>query len=155
SSANRLSRPARTLRTTPAASSTRRCLVTAWRVNRVPAVRRTIDCGVPRLSRSRTESRVASPSAANISARAFNAVETLARMNKMFRDIGHLDSPAALVHAERFIAPMGGQFAEARFHDPQQRPCPDRLERELDKRRRLAGIILAGVHRIGMPGEGE
>src|SRR4051812_45427960 len=155
SSAYRFSRPARTLRTTPAASSTRRCLVTAWRVSRVPAVRRTIDCGVPRLKRSSTESRVASPSAAKISARDFNAVDALARMGEILRDIDHLDGPTALVHAERFVTATCGQFVEARLDNAQNRPGYGRLKRELDQRRRLGGIILARVDRIGMPREGE
>ena len=44
SSSNRLSRPTRTRRTMPAPSSTRRCLLTAWRVRVVPAVSRAMDC---------------------------------------------------------------------------------------------------------------
>lgn len=50
SSSKRLSRPARTQRTIPARSRTRRCLVIACRVSLEPSVRREIECRFPRQS---------------------------------------------------------------------------------------------------------
>src|SRR5262245_1779366 len=114
-----------------------------------------MDCGVPRLKRSSTESRVASPSAAKAAARLFKAVERLGGIREKPFDIVHLDCPAALVHAERLVATVGGQFVEARLDDTQARPALGRLKHELDQRRRLLGIILARLDRVGVPGERE
>src|SRR5262249_40343291 len=162
SSANRFSRPLRTLRTTPAPSNTRRCLVTAWRVRSVPSVRREIDCGSPALSRASTDSRVASPSAANTNARAFSALarappeDALSRrLPDMLFDILHLHSPAGVVHAQCLVAAFCRDSVEARFDHAQQGPGRGLLQRKLDQCRLLAGIVVALVLRVGMPGERE
>jgi len=104
SSANWLSRPTRTQRTTPALSRTRRCLVTACRVRLVPAVRREIDCGSPFVSLTSTDRRVSSPKAANMDAWVFDAAGRLCRLSDMLCDVFKLDAPTALVHPKCLLA---------------------------------------------------
>src|SRR6516162_3010574 len=160
SSANRLSRPLRTLRTTPAPSNTRRCLVTAWRVSSVPRVRREIDCGLPSLSLASTDSRVSSPSAANTDARVFSAPARAPPEDALSRglldmpfDVLHLHSPAAFIHPERLVAAFRRDLVEARFDNLQQGSGRGLFERELDQGRRLPGVVLALIDRVRMPGE--
>src|SRR5262245_63417678 len=98
-------------RTTPAPSSTRRCLVTAWRVSRVPAVSWVIDCGAPPVRRVTKFRRVPSPSAANTAALVLRAA-ALGRLD-MFGDVLQLRGPAAVVHAEGDVAALGRQLLEA------------------------------------------
>src|SRR5262245_27942213 len=133
------------LRTTPASASTRRCLLTACRVMRVPAVSRAIDCGRPRLSRASTPRRVASPSAANTEARAFSPLGC--RRLDMARDVLHLDGPAFAVPQERLVAAMARDFVEPGLDHAKPGAAHDRLERELDQRRRLPGVIRVRVER--------
>src|SRR4029077_3695782 len=123
SSAKRLSRPTRLARTTPAPSSTRRCLVTACRVSRVPDVRREIDCGSPLVSLASRPRRVSSPRAAKIDALVRNAAAALRGMFNVLGNILDLLAPAALVHAEGLVAAVRRQLVEARFDDAQPRAC--------------------------------
>src|SRR5579884_4528968 len=58
SSSKRRSRPARTWRTSPAPSSTRRCFVIAWRVRREPEVSSEIEQPCPALSLATSDNRV-------------------------------------------------------------------------------------------------
>src|SRR5262245_56448719 len=121
SSANSTSRPARVPRTTPASSSTRRCLVTAWRVNWVPSVSLAMDCGSPLSSFDNTARRVSSPRAANTLARTLSALSRLGRLSDMALDVLDLLCPAALIHAEGLVATVDRNFVEAGFDDAQQR----------------------------------
>src|SRR3979411_3288479 len=143
SSSNRLSRPARMLRTMPASSKTRRCLLTAWRDNLVTAVRREIDCGAPWLSLARTDNRVSSPSAAKTDARARSAARPLGRLSEMPGDVVHLLAPAAFVHPKGLVAARAWNLVEARLDDAQQRSGRGRLQREFDERRRRGGRVPA------------
>src|SRR5262245_4059853 len=105
----------RSHRTTPAPSRTRRCLVTACRVMSVPAVSREIDWALPADSRPSIDSLVSSPSAANTVARVFSAAAPL-RGFDMASDVLHLRAPAAVVHAERFVAAVARDLVEAGFN---------------------------------------
>ena len=73
----------------------------------------------------------------------------------MSRDVLDLLAPTAVVHPECFEPALGRELVETRFDDAQQGRRRDALTRELDERRRLTGIILAGINRVGMPGERE
>src|SRR5262245_17581561 len=153
SSRNRFSRPTLMLRTIPARVRTPRCLVIAWRDNRLPAVSRAIDCDSPADSRASTESLVRSPSAAKIEARRFRAWSC--RTVDMTRDVLHLLLPAALVHPEGFGATMRRYLVEARLDDTDPCAGSDLLQGELDESRRFAGVVDSGIDGIGVPGEGE
>src|SRR4051794_7635944 len=138
----------------PAASSTRRCLVIAWRVRAEPSASREIDCGGPLDRFPISASRVSSPSAANTEARRVSAVPRSARAADMALDIDHLLGPAPLVHPKGFDAPVLGNGIEARLGEDEQSAAIDRLEPELDQGGWLARIVDRGVDGIGMPGEG-
>src|SRR5215469_9306871 len=155
SSSNRLSRPMRTQRTTPASSRTRRCLVTACRVSLVPTVRREIDCGCPLVSLTSTDRRVSSPRAANTDARVFNTPDRLWRLPDILCDVFQLSAPAALVHAKRLLAASAWQLVKPRLDDPQRRSFCRRLQGELNERRWLFAIILVGIHGVRVPSERE
>src|SRR5208337_4871202 len=120
SSLNRLSRPTRVLRTMRARCSTRRCLVTACRVSREPAVRWAMDADCPELSRATSASRVLSPNAAKSTACAGRLDG--ARLG-FFRDISldilHLLCPAAVVSAQGVGAPFGRNSFETRLGEQQ------------------------------------
>src|SRR3979409_1199639 len=155
SRANRLSRPTRAGRTTPAPSRTRRCLVTACRVSRVPDVRREIDCGSPVVSLASNPRRVSSPRAAKTDALVLKAAALLRLMFDMPRDVLDLGRPAAFVHAEGLVAAVRRQLVEARFDDAQPRAGCRLLPGEFDQRRAVAVVVLLGIDGIGVPGEGE
>src|SRR5215467_5732826 len=140
----------------PACSSTRRCLVIAWRVMRVPPVSCAIERGSPALSAAISDSRVSSPSAAHTTAwwRRFAALASLVTRD-MSLDVPELRAPAAVVHAECLRAACGRQFLEPGLGDPQQRAAGNRLQPEFHQRRRFAGIILLWIDRVRMPGEAE
>src|SRR5688572_6197844 len=112
-----------------------------------------MDCGRPRLSLPSTERRVASPRAAKTDALASSG--SVRRLFDMPRDVLDLLAPAALIHAESFATTLGRDLVEARFDDAQQGSAGDALQRELDERRRLAGIILIRFDRVRVPGERE
>src|SRR4051812_12612848 len=87
----------------------RRCLVTACRLTRAPAVSCVIDIGPRSDSRPTMRRRVSSPSAAKSAAERLPgwerpAVRALAALAKVLRDQVHLVRPAALVRGERLCA---------------------------------------------------
>jgi len=73
----------------------------------------------------------------------------------MLRDVLDLLAPAAVIHAERFEPALARKLVETRLDDSQQSPCQGALQGELDERRRLVGVILVRIDRIGIPGERE
>src|SRR5262249_9442671 len=85
--------------TTPAPSSTRRCLVIACRVRLEPPASWEIDCHCPPESLPRSDNRVSSPKAAKTTARP-SRPRRLARTADMAFDVLHLLGPAALIHPE-------------------------------------------------------
>src|SRR5437868_6580736 len=114
-----------------------------------------MDCGTPLLSVLSTDRRVSSPRAANTDARVFSPSNRLWRLFDMPRDVSHLLAPTAVIHAERFEPAIAWDLVETRLDDAQQSPRRDALQRKLDERRRLTGIILVRIDRVGMPGERE
>src|SRR6266851_4183352 len=70
-------------------------------------------------------------------------------------DVLDLLAPTAVIHPERFEPALARELVETRLDDAQQGPRRDAVQRELDKRRRLTGIILVRINRVGMPGERE
>src|SRR6202041_1244031 len=95
---NRHLRPSRILRTTPAVSKTRRCLVIAWRVRVEPSVSSAIDCGRPRQSFSTSVSRFSSPKAEKMDACALCASVIFLRiLADMAFNVLHLLRPTAIV----------------------------------------------------------
>src|SRR5437870_10450588 len=145
------------LRTSPAFSMTRRCLVIAWRVMAKPAVSCAIDMGPSRHSRTTRRSRVPSPSAANTGADAasFAFVLERRRLRKVLLDERHHDRPALLVRRERLRAAFQRDAIEARFADGQHDAAGDLLEDELDQGGRLGRIVHTALDRERMPAEGE
>src|SRR5579859_878560 len=99
-------------RTTPAPSSTRRCLVMAWRVRGEPSASLEIDWGGPLASLPTSDSRVPSPSAAKSEARSSGVARRSARALDMALDVRHLLGPAPLVHAEGLDPALRGQGVE-------------------------------------------
>src|SRR5207253_2230174 len=85
-------------RTTPAFSSTCRCLVTACLVTPLPVVSATIDIGPPADNDATRKSRVSSPSAANTGAALHaRAAAPLRRGFDVAADRFHLLRPAFIV----------------------------------------------------------
>src|SRR5262249_35045407 len=100
------------------------------------------------------ESRVSSPSAANIGAwRRRWAVSLLRMFGDILFDVFHLRRPALIVHPEGFEPPSLGDVFEPRFGQGQQRPACGFLEPELDERRRFLRIIDLRVDAVRMPGK--
>src|SRR5690606_39090003 len=137
---------------TPASSSTRRCLVTAWRVSAVPSARREIDCGVPSASLASMARRVGSPSAAKIEAWTCASRGRLRCLFDMLFDVAGLPGPAAFVHAKGLVAAMLGDPVEARLDHAHMRSRSRWGQRELDQSRLLLGIVGVRVDRIRVPG---
>src|SRR6478735_1681543 len=98
--------------------------------------------------------RVSSPSAAKIDARGRTAGALCALLD-MVRDVFGLNAPAPVVHAKRFITALGRYFIKPGFHDSQPRSSRGLLQGELDQGGRLAGIVLVGIDRVGVPDERE
>src|SRR5687767_11649433 len=107
-----VSRPSRRERVTPAASSTFKCLVSAWRLIGSPCPNAAIDCAEPSLRRSTSCSRVGSPSAANNS-----ATSGFGAGFGIFAQIFGLDVPALGIAAQDTLALLGGKALKARFDD--------------------------------------
>src|SRR5690606_16534457 len=165
-SANRLSRPSRRLRTTPASSSTRRCLLIAWRLRALSRPSSVIERCARSPSLPTSDRRVGAPSAANTTAaagarrdqrdRALRRRAWLDRASPdMALDVLHLLGPAAVVHAEGLVAAVRGDAVEAGFGHGQQGAVAVWLEAEFDQRRDLAGVVHARLNRVRMPREGE
>src|SRR5579885_1225087 len=134
----------------PTFSSTRRCLVMAWRVRRDPRERAAMEQGSPALSRATSARRVASPSAAKT-----GAWDVLCLRGDMALDMVHLLRPAALVHAKGLGAARGGDLVEAGFRDGQQRAAGGLLETEFHERGGLGRVIHEGIDVIRVPGIGK
>ena len=132
SSSNKLSRPSRTPRTTPAASSTRRCFVIACRVSFEPAVRCEIDRGRPAASFTTSANRVSSPSAANINAGSSAKRAAALRLGRdMLLNVFHLLRPATIVSAEELLPRVARNIVETRLGKREQRALLRRLQPEL------------------------
>lgn len=111
---NRHLRPWRTLRTTPAISNTRRCLVIACRVRVEPSVSCAIDCGSPPQSFRMRESLLSSPKAEKTEACARCAAFMLLRfLADMAFNVFHLLRPPAVVPSKRFQAAVAGDVFKA------------------------------------------
>src|SRR5579871_1881796 len=168
------SRPERSLRTRPARSSARRCLVTACRDTLDPSVSRTIDCGPPSQSRTTICRRVASPSAANSGAASASRIAAALRRRldalppitlppsspapdlarllfEVFADELRLFLPAALVGRERLGASLERDPVEARLDDAQQGSTRVIAQLEDDAGSGLARVVDSGLHRIRVP----
>src|SRR5436305_1303720 len=102
-----LSRPRALLRTRPASSITRRCLVTACRVIGSPPASLEIDSGPPSQRRETRRRRVSSPSAAKIEAELASSAcfARVSVLRKILLDEGDDLAPALFVRGERFRAP--------------------------------------------------
>src|SRR5690348_13100587 len=99
-------------------------------------------------------SRVRSPNAAKVAARA--SLATSALRCDMAGDVLHLDAPAAAVHPESFHAPARRHFVEAGLHYLQHRGVTWRVfERESHECRLLFAVIDGWVDGVGMPAEGQ
>ena len=130
-------RPHRSRLTTPALSSTCRCLVTACRVSADPSASRAIESGMPSLSLRINESRVVSPSAANTADGSMRGARDLCRVAKVLRDVcTWIDHPWSFMRnaSSRRCA---GSAANPEFDHCQQRPARNGFERELNQRHRL------------------
>src|ERR1700728_5001526 len=133
-------------------SSTRRCLVTAWRVSFVPSVSSAIEYRCPLHNLESSESRVSSPSAAKIAA---FARALLGRFSGIDLNVFHLLRPPTIVPEQRLGAPLGGNLVKARLRYREQSPTRSGLQAELNQRGLLLRIIDFRVDRIGMPGKRE
>src|SRR5580700_11890826 len=150
-----LSRPRRLLCKRLAPSSTRRCLLIAWRVTREPAVSWEMDIGPPSQRREMSHRRVRSPSAEKRSAEFLECapILELRLLDKVFLDEPGLHFPPTLVSFERFGAPSQRNLIEPGFGDRQQNTARGVRQIEFDQRRRLLGIVDALLHSVGMPAE--
>src|ERR1035438_2632282 len=90
-------------RTGPAAESTSRCLVMAWRDTANLLLRRVTDSGPLAQRLMSRPSRVASPRAAKSGAASFTRACKMASARDMTLDVDELLRPAALIHPEGFI----------------------------------------------------
>src|SRR5258706_12816127 len=142
-----LSRPRVALRTRPAFSMTRRCLVIAWRVMGKPPASLAMDIGPASHRRETRRRRVSSPSAAKIDAEPASSVRLacVSALRKILLDQGGLHAPALFVRRERLRAALERNAIEAGFRDRQQDAAGRSVEREHDERGRLARIVDAGV----------
>ena len=137
-----------------------RCLVIAWRVSFDSSESCEMEHGSPEHSLATRARRVLSPSAANTRARAFGlAVMRLRILCDMALDILHLFGPAAVVPAECFGAPVGGNAVEAGLGEYEQCTSRNRFQPKFDKGAGSVGVVgrLAGLLEgldVG-PGEGE
>src|SRR5262245_45068538 len=102
-----LSRPRRGPRTSPALERTSRCLVTAWRVTGIFALKRAIDSGPLVDRRTNSLRRVSSPRAANRGAASRTWAASMALARDMALNVLHLDRPPLGVHSERLVAAAG------------------------------------------------
>src|SRR5438309_1954566 len=73
----------------------------------------------------------------------------------MALDVLHLLSPAAVIHAERLGAAVGGHLVEAGLGEQQYRPGRGLLEPELDQRGCLLRVVHLRIDAVGVPGETE
>src|SRR5262245_1909451 len=144
----------RLLRTSPAAASACRCLVTAWRVTGLPALSRTMESGPSSHSLATSLRRVSSPSAAKIGAAP--ASRAALGQRDMALDVADLFRPAALVHPEGLVPARGRDPVEARLRNGQPGAASlRRRQPELDERRGLRGVVDVEIDRVGVPAERE
>ena len=134
--------------TRPAPSSTRRCLVIACRVRRVPCVSREIECGCrPTACRSATAaSRRPARRRPRRGACSSRAARLRGRHGVRMFFICSAQPPSFMRNASsRAVA---GDCIEAGLGDVEQRAAGLRLEPELDQRRRLPGVVDLGIDRV-------
>src|SRR5262245_22783505 len=134
----------------PASSSTRKCLLIAWRVSGEPCASWEIERDDPATSVVTRARRVASPSAAKIEARPSSSVGL-----DMMPNVLDLLAPAPVVHAVGLEAPLLGNGGKARFGDDQQAACSEGLKPEFDEGGRLLAVVDRRIDGVGMQGEGE
>src|SRR6202167_4626445 len=149
---NRLCLPSRVPCTMRTRSSTRRCLVTAWRVSFVPSVNSAIEYRCPLHNLESSESRVSSPSAAKIAA---FARALLGPLGDIGLNILHLLPPPTVVPEQRLGPPLGGNPVKAGLRYREQSPTRGGLQPELNQRGFFLRVIHFRVDRIGMPGKRE
>src|SRR5580704_1392053 len=70
-------------------------------------------------------------------------------------DVLHLLRPTAIIHTKRLTPAVRGNFIEARLRKLQQRTSSGFLKFEFDQSGCFARVVLLGIDRIGVPGEGE
>src|SRR5688500_8279340 len=127
-----------------------------------------MDCGPPSASRMTMRNLVSPPSAANTgaaletfaAATAARAPDTtlallLRELLQIFLDELGLLGPALIIGGERLGPTLQRDLVEAGFGDRQRRAAGCLLQLECHERRRLLGVILAGVDGIRMPAERE
>src|ERR1700730_9072849 len=73
----------------------------------------------------------------------------------MTRDASKLLVPTAVVHAKCLDAALVWKLIKTGLDDAKQCARRGLLQRELDQRLRLTGIIRVRIHRVGVPGERE
>src|SRR5512147_125369 len=157
SNCQRVSRPCRVQRMRPASSITRRCLVIAWRVIFVPAVKCVMDIGPSSESRATSRKRISSPSAAKIIAESFGCAELLwlSFLCKVRLDQFHDHAPTLFVGSKRLDTTFQRNPIESTFRHLQHDALRDLLKRKLDQRGRFLGVVDVWVDRIRMPTKGE
>src|SRR5271169_3876166 len=110
--------------------------------------------GCPAQSFATRDSRVGSPSAANMGARACSLARRL-RKGDMFLDVFHLLGPTAVVHAEGLEVAIAGDLVEAGLGEPKQCAVLGLLQPEFDECRSLFRVVFLGIDGIRMPGKGK
>src|SRR5215813_6306710 len=152
-----LSRPWVALRTKPAFSITRRCLVMACRVIGNLAVSLEIESGPSPERRETRRSRVSSPSAAKTAADSVSSAFALAlrSLAKIRLDQLDHDRPALVVRCECLRPAFERDRIEPRLADDQQDAVWCVLQHELDQRGRLFRVINCLIDGEWMPSERE
>src|SRR5690348_10647378 len=100
-----------------------------------------MESGPSAARRPMSRSRVGSASAANTGTASFTFSAAELRCRDMLREVPRLSFPALLVHAERLDAAAGRDAVEARLDDRDLGAVLHLLQRELDERRRLRGVV--------------
>src|SRR5512139_258385 len=146
SNSNNVSRPFRTLLTSPTFSRMWRCLVTACLVSRVPFASWEIDWGENRHSLAISDSRVSSPKAANVFAWRKNSLGKV--LSNIIGNVLQLYDPARIVPAEGFEPPVGRDLVESGFGHYQMGAAAVWRKCELDECRSFPGIVDGGIDRV-------
>src|SRR5580698_11570136 len=152
------SRPTLTSRTRPAAASTPRCFVTAWRDISVPDVSCVIDMALPTHRAATSLSRISSPKAANTGAQFCNGLSLAAaalRFGDMLLDVLHLLIPPRAVHAQHVCAARQRYLIQTGFNHGEQRAAIDLLQLEHDQGRRFLRIVNLGIDGRRVPAPGK
>src|SRR5215470_7508650 len=152
-----LSRPWVALRTKPAFSITRRCLVMACRVIGNLAVSLEIESGPSPERRDTRRSRVSSPSAAKTAAESVRSgfAPALRSLGKVRLNQLDDDRPALVVRGKCLRTALERDAIEPRLADDQQDAVRCVLQHELDQRGRLFRVINVLIDGERMPSERE